>query len=419
MTDNKSKKDYRNTSLFLLGKRLGFNYNSFDKESKQDVRNDNLGVFGARVGLNYQQNLSNAEDSESTIDSIVDPNVTGVNNQRAILGYNGGTSQQDRMIFDKRRTLDRVLKYSYQSTPIRKVQCDDDLDNTLYPNIHALDEHPFCWALINPDKNKMNYDDKIISVHYEENYHPGDVFEWIGTNTYWLIYLQDLDEKAYFRGEIRRCSYQITWEDENGQHTSYAAIRGPVETKIDYIQKHQISVDNPNHSLNILMPRTKDTVSYFQRYSKFYLQDETEGAPLICWRVEAVDWISTPGILEINATEYYSNKDEDDLENKIAGALIAAPIDPNPEPDEDQPQITGDTFIKPKVVYEYRYEGTEGDSYSWKIDVKNNNTPELISMRVNPNDPYHIKLIWNSSFSGQFILSYGPTTKTIVVESLF
>jgi len=53
MTDNKSKKDYRNTSLFLLGKRLGFNYNSFDKESKQDVRNDNLGVFGARVGLNY------------------------------------------------------------------------------------------------------------------------------------------------------------------------------------------------------------------------------------------------------------------------------------------------------------------------------------------------------------------------------
>jgi hypothetical protein len=35
----------------------------------------------------------------------------------------------------------------------------------------------------------MDYDDKIISIHYEDNYRPGDVFEWIGTNSYWLIYL--------------------------------------------------------------------------------------------------------------------------------------------------------------------------------------------------------------------------------------
>jgi len=27
----------------------------------------------------------------------------------------------------------------------------------------------------------------------------------------------------------------------------------------------------------------------------------------ICWRVEATDSISTPGILEIQATEYFSN----------------------------------------------------------------------------------------------------------------
>jgi len=93
------------------------------------------------------------------------------------------------MIFDKRRTLDRVLKYSYQACDIRKVQCDDNEDNTLYPNIHALDEHPICRALINIDRTKVDYDDKMLSVHYEENYHPGDVFEWIGTNTYWLIYL--------------------------------------------------------------------------------------------------------------------------------------------------------------------------------------------------------------------------------------
>jgi len=37
-------------------------------------------------------------------------------------------------------------------------------------------------------------------------------------------------------------------------------MRGPVETKIDYIQKHGISVDNPNYSLNILIPKNKDTL---------------------------------------------------------------------------------------------------------------------------------------------------------------
>jgi hypothetical protein len=29
--------------------------------------------------------------------------------------------------------------------------------------------------------------------------------------------------------------------------------------------------------------------------------------------VEAIDWISTPGILEVIAVEYYANKDEDDI----------------------------------------------------------------------------------------------------------
>ena len=76
---------------------------------------------------------------------------------------------------------------------------------------------------------------------------------------------------AYFRGDIRKCRYQIAWKDEDGIHSTYAAIRGPVETKINYIQKHGISVDTPNHSLNILMPKNEDTINHFKRYSKFYL----------------------------------------------------------------------------------------------------------------------------------------------------
>ena len=66
---------------------------------------------------------------------------------------------------------------------------------------------------------------------------------------------------AYFRGDIRKCSYEIAWVDENGvRHSTYAAIRGPVETKVNFIQKHGISVDTPNYSLNILLPKNDYTL---------------------------------------------------------------------------------------------------------------------------------------------------------------
>jgi hypothetical protein len=160
------------------------------------------------------------------------------------------------MIKDKRRSLNAAVWHSYQAAEVLRV------DAELREPVRAL---------MNPNRLKPDYDDKIISIGYEYNFKCGDVFEWIGTNTYWLIYLQDLTETAYFRGDVRKCSYEIAWEDEDGHHSTFAAIRGPVETKINYIQKHQISVDTPNHSLNILMPRNEETLKYFKRYSKFYL----------------------------------------------------------------------------------------------------------------------------------------------------
>jgi hypothetical protein len=45
--------------------------------------------------------------------------------------------------------------------------------------------------------------------------------------------------------------------------------------------------------------------------------------------VEAVDSISMPGILEINAIEYYANEDADDVENGIVDGLIVETINPN------------------------------------------------------------------------------------------
>ena len=153
------------------------------------------------------------------------------------------------MIADKRRSLERALWHSYQGANVRKIT------STSEETVRAL---------INPNKLKQDYDDKIISIKYEHNFKSGDVFEWVGTNTFWLIYLQDLTELAYFRGDIRRCSHEISWEDEDGIHKTYAAIRGPVETKINYIQKHEISIDTPNYSLSILIPKTDSAEKYFK-----------------------------------------------------------------------------------------------------------------------------------------------------------
>lgn len=305
----------------------------------------------------------------------------------------GGYHQQERMIKDKRRSLDKATLYSYQAADVRDI------------NAKILNTYR---ALINPNKLKQDYDDKIVSVGFESRFQPGTVFEWVGTHTYWLIYLQDLTELAYFRGDIRKCSYEIAWKDDDGEYKTYAAIRGPVETKINFIQKHGISVDEPNYSLNILMPKNEETLKYFTRYSKFYLQNDPVQKNKICWRVEAVDWISMPGVLEINAVEYYSNKVEDDIENGIVGGLVVEEKNPNTEEIEDT--ITGETFIKPKKRYRYQFTGSMISDWKIKTDLP------LQCWEI---DEHCIELMWLKPVSGQFTLSYGDFEKVIVVESLF
>ena len=315
--------------------------------------------------------------------------IEGIEGQSVRLKHQGGNVQQERMIKDKRRSLDHAVWFSYQAAEGSKTE--------------AKNQKPV-RALINPNKLKQDYDDKIISVGYEHGFAPGVVFEWLGTETYWIVCLQDLTELAYFRGDIRKCSYQIAWEDENGLHSTYAAVRGPIETNINFIQKHGISADIPNHSLNILMPKNEDTLNYFKRYSKFYLQGSD-----ICWRVEAIDQFSTPGILEVVAVEYYANESEDDVEAGIVKGLIKDIQDPN---NETELAIKGETFIKVKKAYSYTFTGQH--SGTWFVDKK-----YPVKIEVDKENSKKVILTWTSNYSGQFDLYYNDYKKTIVVESLF
>ena len=325
--------------------------------------------------------------------------LSGRDNLKSRLDTQGGPAQQERMILNKKRSLQKALLYSYQGADILKWG-----DSKATP----------VRALINPNKLKQDYDDKIVSVEYDHGFKPGDIFEWVGMGTRWLIYLQDLTELAYFRGDIRRCSYKIAWEDDNKvYHETYAAVKGPVETKINFIQKGGISVDNPNLSLNLLMPLTDETLEYFTRYSKFYLQtDSGIDIKKICWRVEAIDWISTPGILEVVAVEYYSNEHEDDLSNGIVGGLIVE--EENPNSPEVEATIIGQAFIKPKFEYTFKYTGTEPAVWSYT-------SPYPIKMEefVDADGASCVNVTWVQSYKGQFDLTCNGVVKTIIVESLF
>ena len=308
--------------------------------------------------------------------------------------FRRGQSQQDRMIKDKKESLERVLWYSYQGADVRK-----------------LGSETVERALINPNRVKQDYDDKTISIGYEHGYKPGTIFDWVQTKTKWLIYLQDLTELAYFKGNIRKCNYQITWKNEKGNKCiTYAAVTGPSEKKIDTTVKESVSLDVPNHSLIMMLPATKEVLSYFKRYSKFYIQPLKEGDSPICWRVEATDTISMPGILEITAYEYYINEQKDNVEEGIVDAWG----EKIPEPQSTV--IKGDIFIKPKQSYTYEYTGEEDAEWS----VNDSRLP----IKIQPNGK-EVTITWTTTYTGQFVLQYGKTQdttiaeKTIVVESLF
>ena len=314
---------------------------------------------------------------------------------RKRLEYEGGIQQEQRMIKDKYKTFKKSLLYSYQGCDVQLVQpYTSCIDTTI--------EHPSRRALINPDKLKQDYDDKILSIDYGANFGPGDVFYWKGTDSYWLIYLQTLTEDAYFRGEIRRCKYQIKFKDKEGNYCStWAAIRGPVETQLNFMSKNNVAIDRPNFSLHILLPMNEKTLYAFDRYSEFLLEGK-------CWRVEAVDTISTKNVIEINAEEYFVNKDTDDTLNGVVDGLVVEPINPTPET-----EILGETFIKPRIAEIYTAPMAGG---TWKV-------LEDYPVCITTIDDTKVEVTWRKSVSGQFTLQWSKDditeTKVIVVESLF
>lgn len=222
------------------------------------------------------------------------------------LKYYGGKNQQTRMINDKLRSLKKSLLYSYQAA-----------------TAILADKREF-RCLINPDKNKPAYDNKILSIPYKDiclnkskvgktsegeqevGIKPGDTFTQKETSAHWLVYLQYLEEKAYFRADIRRCDQQV----EIGGNSYWVYIRGPVQTSIEWSQKGGVEWNTLNYSLVMYITSDENTNNYFYRFKTVKVTDPRKNTKKT-WQVVGVDPYYGDGILQVFLDEYFENSIED------------------------------------------------------------------------------------------------------------
>ena len=323
--------------------------------------------------------------------------MSGLENMRTRINYVGGKNQQGRMNCDKAATLRKALLYSYQAATA------------------VLSDNREFRCLINPDKLKNDYDEKIISIPFEDiclnskrlgktninrqviGMKAGDVFEWKENNSYWIVYLQRLEETAYFRAEIRRCRYEI---DINGKKYK-VYTRGPIEQTIDYYKVGSGVFNRMNYTLMLTITKDEYTDDFFHRFTKIKFLGKN-------YEVQAIDGISTEGIIDIYLKEYFSNSILDEIQEEEKDTPI---IDPLPE---GSPEILGDSEVYPYDVKEFTIKNlTDGQ---WAV-----NSNKVIILNKSESK---VTIKITTGRSGKFILSYNDingkelASKEIKINSL-
>lgn len=333
------------------------------------------------------------------------------------LNYRGGANQQDRMNEDKLKSLKKALIYSYQAATVilsdgREFRC------LINPNKISLDldnkilSIPFKDKRVNfkpttsdeedpviPDDNSNNEgiwedmedlvavltlssegtwkdiedlgqflgededaipvapeaDDSFVPYEDEEiGLKEGDVIYWKENDSHWIVYLKRLEETAYFRADIRRCRYELIL----GNGSKYwVYVRGPVEQSILWTQVSGNYFNKLNYTLVLYVTQNEETLKYFNRFKKVMIN----GQP---WEVQAVDSISTPGIIEMTLKETYNNTIEQNIEKAVKEATKVKEI---PEQEVDTPYIYGLSEVYPYDVQKYEIKNYNGTAGTWSI----------------------------------------------------
>ena len=204
----------------------------------------------------------------------------------------GGSSSIDKLDYRNKQLFNRALQESFNAEEV--VLNNED------------------WrALILEDKLTLELDQKWFGMPLESNLKPGDVIHVKRNDVRWIMVQTDLSERSFCRCVGKRCVTEITWRDEDDNvHSSWAALRGPTETSIKTEARKHILFDQGNEKVALWLPDTPETKS-LRRYKHIMVKGET-------WEIASVDYLTTPGILELNLVEAQDNRDLDNTSLGIA-----------------------------------------------------------------------------------------------------
>ena len=204
----------------------------------------------------------------------------------------GGSSSIDKLDYRNKQLFNRALQESFNAEEVVLNNKD--------------------WrALILEDKLTLELDQKWIGMPLESNLKPGDVIHVKRNDVRWIMVQTDLSERSFCRCVGKRCVIEITWRDEDDNvHSSWAALRGPTETSIKTEARKHILFDQGNEKVALWLPDTPETKN-LRRYKHIMVKGET-------WEIASVDYLTTPGILELNLVEAQDNRDLDNTSLGIA-----------------------------------------------------------------------------------------------------
>lgn len=315
-----------------------------------------------------------------------------LNNLKTRIAYQGGGRQVDRMIDDKKRSLNKALLYSYQSATA------------------VLEDGREFRCLINPNKISMEADDKMLSIPFKDiclNKEPlkgektldgkeeigircGSVIEWKENGTHWIVYSQCLQEIAYFRGLMRQCENEYL---EIGGKRFWYYLKGPDEKGIDWQKTKHLIFNDLNYTIEIYISNTTETNEFFQRFKKLKIK----GKP---FKVQAVDSLSTDGILTVYLKEDYTNEWAPEEEAKPTPPEATLPL--------DAIRIDGPLEVYPYDIIEYQILNIKGGTWC----VSNNRA------RILNQSESSVKIEITTGKSGSFSLIYKNDDKVDIKQNI-
>jgi hypothetical protein len=327
--------------------------------------------------------------------------MSGLENLRTRLDYLGGSSGESRFQRDKERSLKKSLFASYQAeTAIladgREFKCLINSDKTKADydcKIISIPYRDICLGRVDEDGNEIpqNPDDKTTQRIETIGMKCGDVFKWKETDTYWLVFLEMLEEDAYFRAQIYKCEEEITVNDIN----YHIYIRGPLETSIQWNQKEGLAWNDLNYSLVIYITKDENTEKFFHRFKQIKIGGRN-------WEVQAYNDYTADNIIEVFLDEYYENELNDYYEEKEQQKEDA--LKQHQPQNENEPYIRGDQVVYPYSTHEYSICNMSGGE--WSVDKPN-------KVKINPVSGNHITVDFVTGKSGNITLSYTAYYNTV------